>query len=338
MNVAQAVERILRPLTPERALRFAADPAGTVEDIFGIRAVPSDGLAERRGAGGACDGVSFLDDGVLFYAPTEFSRRHNFTIAHEVGHHLVNKDDRVSDWIYDQEDHEAILETICDQIAQQLLLPTATVAEFLDGRVPRARDVLDLFDGSSASRPVCAIAIAHYLPKFGAVALIDRATMHVTSSSVTPDPENGWSFIYPWPGQLLPPGHQLRNVSDGVESTRRVSWQGRFGKSEDFFVNAIGTPHGIVVVFAAEDLWGAPGLPRVVDREWDDRLTLRGECCGKKFQTRGFPCSECGAPFCPRCGKCAHQRRDARDVQCMECFVLRPPATVVEGVCEECRS
>lgn len=338
MNVNQAVARILKRLPPEAVLRFAADPAGTVEGIFGIRAVPSDGLAERRGSGGACDGASFLDDGVLFYAPTEFSRRHNFTIAHEVGHHLVNQDDQVSDWVYDQQDHEAILETICDQIAQQLLLPTATVGEFLSGRVPRAQDVLDLFDGSSASRPVCAIAVAHYLPKFGAVALIERATMSVASSSVSPDPENGWSFIYPWPGQQLSSGHQLRNVGDGTEVTRRVSWMGRFGRSEEFFVNAVGTSKGIVAVFAAEDLWGMPGLARVVDRQWDDRLTLRGECCGEPFQTRGHPCQTCKTPFCPRCGKCAHQRRDARDVQCTECFVLRPPSTIIDGVCEECRS
>ncbi|WP_404474200.1 ImmA/IrrE family metallo-endopeptidase [Microbacterium aerolatum] len=337
MNVSQAVERLLGRLSAERVLRFGADPVGTVEEIFGIRAVASDGLAERRGAGGACDGVSFLDDGMLFYAPTEFSKRHNFTIAHEVGHHLVNQDDGVSDWVYDQRDHEAILETICDQIAQQLLLPTGEVAAFLEGRVPRARDVLDLYEGSSASRPVCAIAVAHHLPKFGAVALIQRATMTVTSSSVSPDPENGWSFIYPWPGQQLPPGHQLRNVGDGDEATRRVSWLGRFGRSEEFFVNAIGTHSGIVAVFAAEDLWGMPGLPRVMDREWDDRLTLHGECCGEPFSTRGYPCSECKTPFCPRCGKCAHQRRDARDVTCMECFVLRPPSTVVDGVCAECR-
>lgn len=337
MNIDRGVSRILRRLSPEAVLRFAANPAGNVAEIFGIRAVPSEGLAERRGAGGACDGVSFLDDGVLFYAPTEFSRRHNFTIAHEVGHHLVNQDDQVSNWVYDQQDHEAILETICDQIAQQLLLPAATVGEFLSGRSPRARDVLELFDGSSASKPVCAIAIAQYLPKFGAVALIERTTMRVVSSSVSPDPDKGWSFIYPWPGQELSPGHQLRNIHDGVEVIRRVSWMGRFGRSEDFFVNAIGTPNAIVAVFAAEDLWGVPGLPLVVDREWDGRLTLHGECCGVLFQTRGYPCSTCKTPFCPQCGNCLHQRRDARDVQCTECFVLKPVSTIIDGVCADCR-
>ncbi len=338
MNVSQAVARIIRRLRAEDVLRFASDPVGAVESVFGIRATPSTGLAKRRGDGGACDGVSFLDDGVLFYAPTPYSKRDSFTIAHEVGHHLVNKDDLVSGWLYDQDDHEAILETICDQIAQRLLLPPASVSEFLDGRTPRASDVLDLYEGSAASRPVCAIAIAQRLPRFGAVVIIERATMTVTSSSVHADPEHGWPFIYPWPGQVLPPGHQLRNVADGSDVTRRVSWMNRFGVTrEDFYVNAVGTQNGIIVIFSSVDLWGVPELARLPEREWDNRPMLSGTCCGKSFQRRGYPCPTCKKAYCPRCGKCPHELADARDVNCSVCFTLTPPRRIEDGVCDSCR-
>ena len=338
MNIAGAVARILGRLAPDSILTFAADPAGAVEAVFGIRATASATLADRRGAGGACDGVSFLDDGQLFFAPTMYSKRDSFTIAHEVGHHLVNKDDTVSDWVADQDDHAAILETICDQIAQQLLLPATSVAEFLDGRIPRAQDVLDLYEGSSASRPVCAIAIAQHLPRFGAVVIIERATMTVTSSSIHADPEHGWPFIYPWPGQTVPPGHQLRSVGDGVEKVRRVSWNCRFGPTqEDFYVNALGTERGIVVVFSSADLWGVPELARPSDREWDARPLLRGTCCGTSFQVRQYPCPTCKKPFCPQCGKCPHERADAKDVNCTVCFTLVPPRRVEDGVCDNCR-
>ena len=83
MNIAGAVARILGRLAPDSILTFAADPAGAVEAVFGIRATASATLADRRGAGGACDGVSFLDDGQLFFAPTMYSKRDSFTIAHE---------------------------------------------------------------------------------------------------------------------------------------------------------------------------------------------------------------------------------------------------------------
>ncbi|MGO4679118.1 ImmA/IrrE family metallo-endopeptidase [Microbacterium sp. 2MCAF23] len=338
MNIDRAVARLIQRLPEADVLRFAADPGGAVEPVFGVRAVASAGLAETRGAGGACDGVSFLEDGVLFYAPTPHSNRHNFTIAHEVGHHLVNSDDDVANWIYDQDDHEAILETVCDRVAQSLLLPPASVKQFLDGRVPRARDVLDLYEGSSASRPVCAIAIAQHLPHFGAVVLIERQTMTVTSASIHADPEHGWPFIYPWPGQQVPAGHQLRNVGDGVDVVRRASWPGRFGSAEEFYLNAVGAPNGIVAVFSGEDLWGVPELPRLVDREWDSRPLLSGTCCGESFQRRGYPCPACKKPYCPRCGKCPHERSDSLDVVCTACFCLTPRSRIVDGVCSDCRA
>lgn len=337
MNIAQVVDRLVNRIPTARALQFAADPASAVEAVFDVRAVESASLA-TRGDGGACDGVSFLDDGVLFYAPTPHSKRHNFTIAHEVGHHLVNQDDRVSDWVYDQQDHEAILETICDLVAQRLLLPPATVAEFLDGRVPRAADVLDLFENSAASRPVCAIAIAQHLPRFGAAVIIERHTMSVISSSIHADPEHGWPFIYPWPGQQLTPGHQLRNVAPGHDVVRRVSWQGRFGRTEDFFVNAFGGENAIIAMFSSIDLWGLPGLARPEEREWDRRLSLTTECCGHTLQVRGYPCETCGKPFCPKCGMCAHQRKDKQDIPCTTCFLLFPASRIVDGECADCRS
>ncbi|WP_349899216.1 ImmA/IrrE family metallo-endopeptidase [Parafrigoribacterium soli] len=338
MNIAQAVKRLTKRLAAAEVMKFAANPVEAVEPVFGIRAVSSSGLAARRGAGGACDGASFLDDKLLFYAPTPHSKRDNFTIAHEVGHHLVSEDDVVSNWIYDQDDHEAILETICDQVAQQMLLPPTSVDEFLQGRTPRASDVIDLHNGSSASRPVCAIAIAQHLPHFGAVVLIDRETMTVTSSSIHADPERGWPFIYPWPGQTIPLGHQLRNVPDGGHVVRRVSWQGRFGSTEEYFVNAVGTERGLVAVFSAQDLWGAPGLARQPEREWDTRPLLQGTCCGKAFQRRGYPCPTCKKPYCPECGKCPHERNGSGDVSCDVCSLLTPPARIIDGICVDCRS
>lgn len=338
MNVSQAVAQIIRRLRPAAVLRFAADPIGAVESAFGIRATASPSLTKRRGDGGACDGVSFLDDGILFYAPTPHSKRDSFTIAHEVGHHLVNSDDAVSGWVYDQDDHEAILETICDRVAQQLLLPPDSVEAFLEARMPRAQDVLDLYEGSAASRPVCAIAIAQHLPRFGAVVIIERATMTVTSSSIHADPQRGWPFIYPWPGQIVPLGHQLRNVADGSDVIRRVSWRGRFGVArEDFYVNALGTQNGIIAVFSADDVWGAPELARLPERAWDTRPSLSGNCCGRSFQVKGYPCPTCRKAICPQCGKCPHERADASDINCSICFTLKPPRRVVDGVCDVCR-
>jgi len=55
-----------------------------------VRAV--DHLDDARADGGVCDGVSYLNDGVILYRSTG-NRRENFTLAHELGHWLVDQAD-----------------------------------------------------------------------------------------------------------------------------------------------------------------------------------------------------------------------------------------------------
>ena len=67
--------------------------------------------------------MSFLDDGVILYAPTTNSRRQNFTLAHELGHWIV---EQTKDFRLDcrPSDPPALLESVCDQIAQRFCYPT----------------------------------------------------------------------------------------------------------------------------------------------------------------------------------------------------------------------
>ncbi len=69
----------------------------------------------------------------------------NFTLGHELGHHLVDANASNVDWLADQPSPMQQLETICDRVAQALLLPNAVVAAHLS-RPVRARSVLDLYE------------------------------------------------------------------------------------------------------------------------------------------------------------------------------------------------
>ena len=107
---------------------LALDPLDALTTRLGLAVRPVQTLSSSRDDGGFCDGMSFLDDGIILYAPTPNSRRQNFTLMHELGHWIVEKDQVLFDWIADQEDPAVLLETVCDRIAQRLLLPEALTA------------------------------------------------------------------------------------------------------------------------------------------------------------------------------------------------------------------
>src|SRR5262245_36229040 len=60
------------------------------------------------------------------YRPTA-SRRENFTLMHELGHHLVESSIECLSWIADQPAPKRVLEQVCDQIAADLLIPAADI-------------------------------------------------------------------------------------------------------------------------------------------------------------------------------------------------------------------
>jgi hypothetical protein len=337
MSLDSCVDRAIALLADDIRARFSADPLGVLRDDLGLIVTPVEHLAEARNGGGACDGMSFLQDQVILYAPTPQSRRENFTLAHEFGHWLVERADGIYDWVADQDEPGRVLETICDRIAQRLLLPDEVVDQVVVAGPVRARHVLDLYAATQASRPVCAIALAKRLPGLGAVALINRDTRTVTHASVTPDPERGWPTVFPWPGQDLPDGHSLLTLPVAGTTTRRLQWRTQWGSQAYFYVDAIGEGKRIVAVFAGSDIWGIDRFPVNLDREFDSRPLLQVHCCGTRSSTRGYPCPKCQQPFCPHCGHCRCERQAMREVQCQGCFLQFQPHLVINGLCQECR-
>ncbi|MGQ2915226.1 hypothetical protein [Microbacterium invictum] len=335
MNIDDCVRLAVAAVPADVRALFPSNPLLTLTSQLDLVVRPAPDLARARDDGGFCDGMSFLDDGVVLYRPTG-NRRENFTLAHELGHWVVGRLDPVLDWLADNDVDGRMLETICDRFARELLLPAQIAAELV-GRGPvRAHHIIDLFDTTQASHPVCMIAVAEHLRGMGAIALIDRVSGEVTDASVRPDPDRGWPAVIPWRGQRLPEGHHLLELPDAATRIERITWRGRWSE-DDFYVDVLVTRRKIVCVFADTDLWtpgtGAP----LIDRSFDTRLLLRGYCCGTDFQVRGYPCPTCQKPYCPSCGLCQCERATASDQSCTECFRLYRPALLEDGVCVDCR-
>lgn len=332
--------------------KFALDPLSTMRRDLQLKVTAADHLAVQRADGGVCDGLSFLNEGVILYAPTDNSRRENFTLAHELGHWLVVQVPEIFDWLSEQPAPRQLLETMCDQIGQRLLVGDAAITAVLGSRPIGAQHVIDLYNATQASIPACAIAMASRLPSLGAVVVVDidrnnpdeRAV--VRYASVSPDPAQGWPKVYPWPGQAVPPGHPLqillsqpRTASAPRTLQQSSFWSTPWGERAPFYLDAVAvSSRRAIGVFADTDLWGAEKFHPAERRDFDQRPEQEITCCAQTRKVRGYPHAPCGQIHCPTCGKCPCDRHDDELILCSgSCFLMFRPNLLVDGLCEDCR-
>ena len=290
MKLDWQVERALLRLSPKHREQLALDPRSTIQVELGLE-VRELGVSVGRETGGACDGMSFLDDGVLLFRPSPTSKRENFTLCHELGHWLIEQDTRLIDWLSDQQDSAAVLETLCDRIAKSLLLPADLVGEYVTNPV-RAQNVVDMTNDSAASLPVCGIAVAERLPGLGAVVIIDRADNSISFASVRPDDDRGWPTVYPlavragktWSRNLDTP---YVDLVAGGSMTRRSFWTTVGGTGPTTSIDAVASERRICAVFSAADLGRRRPCPRLVEHNFGTRLTSSFRCCGIEQDVRG---------------------------------------------------
>ncbi len=255
MNAAERhARRILGRLSSADRAAVSASPKEALASLFSLLIRPEPALAERRGADGWCDGMSFLDDGVVLYVPTPYSRRENFTLVHELAHKLAEDDEDALDWIADCNDPGRELERLCDRVAAELLIPDAIVTHVLGSQPPAAAHLRALYDASAASEPVCAIALARRLPCQGGVVIMDVGTRTVVYASVASPDEDGWPLAYPWPHQEIPAHHQLPRLKSGQAARERSWWQTPWGERQDYYLDAVSGTRRVHAVLAARDL------------------------------------------------------------------------------------
>lgn len=331
--------RILDNIAPESRRAASTAPKQALASHFGlhVRAVPV--LAERRGASGWCDGISFLDNGVVLYAPSAHSRRENFTLVHELAHKLVEDDTDALDWIADTGKPGQELERLCDRIAAELLLPDLLVEQVLDGHPPAAAHLGSLYAASAASEAVCAIALAGRLRSQGAVLIMDIGTQAITYASIASPLDDGWPLAYPWPRQEIPAHHRLLRLGPNNNAREKSWWQMPWGAKQPYYLDAVSGARRVHAVLSVYDLWEISRFHPDKSETAPERPTQHVDCiCGYSGTVRGYPCDVCGQLYCPACKECDCPRRDAAQLICQSCWLAAPAADVVNGRCGVCRA
>lgn len=331
MTVTSCARRILARLTKEARSDLAAGPiADAIQVHFDLNVRSAQTFGER-GEGGWCDGVSIIESGSILYRPT-VSRRANFTLAHELGHHLVDADDASLNWIADQPDPMRTLEQVCDHIAAAILIPADVIADVIDSTGPSAKAILELFSRTQASRSACAVAIVRQLPCDGFAVLAQKGSGEVFFAARARD-----SRPYAWQGDRIPHSHPL--LRENPPTQTKAWWPYPDGTDRrEYFMSTQNDSYWTVAVFAEDDLFGVADLhlPQLVeeDRGYDGYIACR---CGYTGHTRWWPCEECKQSQCPQCNECACEQRARERVRCDNCYMSVQPHLLVDRLCDACR-
>lgn len=339
MRIDKHVARIVAAQPPDVIAQIMRDPLGALTEQFGLTVRLVESLAIRRGAGGWCDGMSFLDEGVVLIVESPFSRRQNFTAAHELAHLLVDEDDDILDWLADQPDRDRLRETLCDRIAAALLLPAELVNRIIGKGPIRAEHVRDLYDASEVSEPVCAIALATRLPCQGAVIVSDIGGRTVTFATVQAPDNDGWPVAFPWRDYDIPVGHVLHHIRPGETRTQPSWWATPWGDRQNYYLDAVAGQRRIHTVLAVHDLWHTTQFHVGDGPQSTARPQSTLDCgCGYRGVVRGYPCTNCRHPFCPQCRECRCARQDKKLVDCpnLNCFMKVPSHQIRGDRCVNC--
>jgi hypothetical protein len=207
----------------------------------------------------------------------------------------------------------------------------------LNHRPPEAAYIGALYDASAASEQVCAIALARRLPCQGAVVIMDIGSSTVSYASVSSPEDDGWPLAYPWPRQEIPAHHRLARLGAGLAAREKSWWATPWGEKQDYYLDALAGSRRIHAVLAVRDLWHVAQF-HADKPESAERPARHLDClCGYRGTARGYPCGDCGQPYCPSCKECQCPRRNAALVACQKCTVSVAKADIVDGRCSDCR-
>jgi hypothetical protein len=329
---------LVADLSDSRLKELATRPLGTIRTL-GVRVAQI--VVATSSESCSCDGVYVRASAgrppAIGYVPTPQSRRENFTLLHELGHHLTRTNDQVLSAVHDlSDDHGRSAEDrVCDSFAAQILLPDSLVERAVGTAMPRAAHLVALVGASKASRPACAVRLAERLPSDGYVLIADTRSRTVSFASPSPS----WPYLVR-KGSAMDASHPIwKAVADGAARGQGpIRWPG--GSKNLWFDAVLDEPY-VYAVFSESRYWPSSELGILAEPTRLARpVPLQGTCkhCGS--DTWGYrACDKCGDVRCNSCGKCGCGARQVAERMCRSCFMVKGEAQFAAGadVCIDCR-
>lgn len=314
--------RIIDECTTFNFATLGSDPLGTLSRSTGIKVEIEDGLVDTGCGGG---GYYRPSPPTIHLHPTTW-RRDNFTLLHELGHHLQQTHDQWGFTLIDMADgiRRKIEEDVSDQFAAQVLMPVGE-GDRHDASLHPADVMAGLFARSEASRAAIMLRVLKMLPD-GArwiLAVADLDGVVTTSASTYDDPQP--------PKGLAQKGFRHAAAEALDSAVRREFHEGIEYKTgsvlDDLRVEAA-LDHEEQYVFLAL-------RPTTVNGSGTWKYPVQ-ECsnplCEETFQAKSSSgrCENCQDFKCPHCNRCACTA-PPRPTRCASCFVEYTVAEMASG-------
>lgn len=263
-------------------------------------------------------------------------RRQQFTLLHELGHHIQKTNIDLGTRVVEHRKPEAFEDACCDAFAAQLLLPDDLIDAHISSRGPSVRTATELFETSNASRAAICVRLSNRLQSPGAVAVLD---------------ENGLVTFAAAAGGLYPPARHsdqianplVRAALESGEDSRTFArddaqiWYRDGHASERLYGQAAWAGNRLFLIMVAYSApWLAMSPPRDGTAQYTNDRWEQCEHCNKTFVI-GFICRKCKQPRCPS-GHCGCTTKTQKT--CTECFLQKRGNQFAPGskVCLECAS
>lgn len=301
-------------------MALSESPYHTIEQVITITI--QDQLESRCGGGGYYNAKP-----PTIYLHPSIARRNNFTLVHELGHHLQQHHPELAFALMDLSPHARKLaeEKISNEVASQVLLPWSE--EPLDARFVHPAELMaGLFAASNASRSAVLERVIGLLPPSAkwilVVADLDGVVEHGHST---------YTDLQPARGSHQPGLKALAEEAAGGPVRRRFHEGIRYRNGAELHETMVEAllDHEGRYLFAALTPEARFGTGRI---DWPT-FECANPACGKTFDAKWVKryCDKCGDPACSWCDRCSCDPTST-GVICDKCFMQWAPAEIAAGL------
>jgi len=264
-------------------------------------------------------------------------RRQQFTVLHELGHHLQRTTVSLGKAVLRQQDRSGFEDAACDAFAANILLPDDMVDEAsIPFGGPSAQTAVDLFGTSNASRAAISVRMAGRLRGAGAVAVVNDVGI-VTFAAAR-------GSIYA-PARLSDQSENplIRAALEDPDPNRVWSrddariWYSSGHSTNELYGQAAWAGDRLFVVMVEESApWRSYSPPKENTALRRTSRWATCDICGKNFETHRH-CLTCSKPKCPA-GHCGCTAPTLFEKMCDSCTFVKHTSQFSDGsaVCKEC--
>jgi hypothetical protein len=276
------------------------------------------------------------DPPTLIVTESMSRRRQQFTVLHELGHHIQKTDIALGTVIVEHREPEAFEDACCDAFAAQVLLPDDLVDAHISDRGPTVSTAVELFAVSNASRAAICVRLVGRLQSPGVVVVLDQAgtvTFAAARGGIYPPARGSNQTANP----LVEAAINTEGAGRTITRDDAQIWYRSGHSSDRLYGQAAWAGDRVFLMMVSHRApWLSFSPPRDGTAQHTNDRWDECEHCQQSFVVNSF-CPACEQPRCPS-GHCDCTAK--RYKTCMKCFLQRHHSQFLPGadICQECLS